>query len=83
MKQPAELTLAEARLLAAYRIMDRRAKESTWLYANMQAREHPEPPPRPRLQVMAGGMSKPTKRRCKAPELHLVLCQTQQSQGRG
>jgi hypothetical protein len=52
-----ELTPAEARVLDAYRVMDRQAKGETLMFVERQARNYPEPPPPRRLRIIQGGAS--------------------------
>lgn len=66
-------TPQEEELIQAYRSMDDQARMNSMTFVLMQARTHPAPPSRPRLQVVAGDdQPKPTRRRSKAPSLSVV-----------
>jgi hypothetical protein len=77
MSSPNELTPAEARMLAAFRTMDRRAKGEALLFAELRARDHPEAPPQPTLRLVgkkpaAAGRASKNRRQCVAAVLTLL-----------
>lgn len=71
--KPDCLSSAEQQLIAWFRTTDDEGRDSTMRWARLQAQNHPEPPPPPRLRIVPrDDQPKATKRRSKAPELHLV-----------
>lgn len=57
MNTPINLTPTEVRILTAYRVMDHRAKGEALMFVERRAKDHPKPPPPPKLRLIAGGAS--------------------------